>query len=86
MRGDGGFVKQERHFGCAEPSESLGSVWLEEWKSRRWKIFSFSLCIWLEGWKSGRVVNSFLFSWREKENDGKYNLYKLTIIHLLYNR
>ena len=21
MRGDGGFVKQERHFGCAEPSE-----------------------------------------------------------------
>ena len=31
------------------------------------------------GWKA------FLFGWREKWEDGKYSLYKLTIMFLLYN-
>ena len=33
----------------------------------------------MEGWKT------FLFDWREKCEDGKYSLYKLTIMSLLYN-
>ena len=39
------------------------------------------------GWRGGKVGGwkTFLFSWREKWEDRKYNLYKLTIIFLLYN-
>ena len=55
------------------------------WKSGRIEKIWFSLmCVWLEGWKSERVEN--LFVWlREKREDGKYSLYKLTIMFLLYN-
>ena len=50
------------------------------WKSGRIENIWFSLlCVWLEGWKT------LLFGWREKGKDGKYNLYKLTIITLLHN-
>ena len=40
------------------------------------------------GWKGGKVREwkILLFGKREKKNDGKYNLYKLTIIPLLHNR
>ena len=41
------------------------------------------------GWNGGKVGGwkTFLFGWREKWKDGKYNLYKLTIIPLLlHNR
>ena len=40
------------------------------------------------GWKGGKVREwkTLLFGKREKRNDGKYNLYKLTIIPLLHNR
>ena len=57
------------------------------WKSvGGWKIFSFSSYVF--GWRGGKVGEwkTLLFGWREKKNDGKYNLYKLTIIPLLYNR
>ena len=65
---------------------ALKFVWLEEWKSGRMENIWFSiLCVWLEGWKSGRVENFFFFGWREKGNDEKCNLYKLTIIPLLHN-
>ena len=51
-----------------------------------WKIFIFPSCVF--GWRGGKVGGwkTLLFGWREKKNDGKYNLYKLTIIPLLYNR
>ena len=53
---------------------------------RRWKIFSFPSCVF--GWRGGKVGGwkILLFGWREKGNDGKCNLYKLTIIPLLHNR
>ena len=39
------------------------------------------------GWRGGKVRGwkTFLFGWREKREDGKCSLYKLTIIFLLYN-
>ena len=37
--------------------------------------------VWLERWKSGRVEKN-LFGWREKREDEKCNLYKLTIMSL----
>ena len=51
-----------------------------------WKIFSFFSYVF--GWRGGKVGGwkTLLFGWREKKNDGKYNLYKLTIIPLLHNR
>ena len=51
-----------------------------------WKIFIFPSCVF--GWRGGKVGGwkTLLFGWREKKNDGKYNLYKLTIIPLLHNR
>ena len=38
------------------------------------------------GWRGGKVREwkTLLFGWREKGNDEKYNLYKLTIIPLLH--
>ena len=42
------------------------------------------MCVWLERWKSERM-KTFLFGQREKMEDGKCNLYKLTIMSLLYN-
>ena len=55
------------------------------WKSGRLKNISFSfMCVWLKGWKSGRVENYLV--WLEKKGDDEnYNLYKLTIMSLLYN-
>ena len=62
-----------------------GKLW-KDGKVGGWKIFSFSSCVF--GWRGGKVGGwkTLLFGWREKEKDGKYNLYKLTIIPLLYNR
>ena len=39
------------------------------------------------GWRGGKVREwkKFLFGWREKGEDGKCSLYKLTIKSLLYN-
>ena len=50
-----------------------------------WKIFSFPSCVF--SWRGGKVGGwkTLLFGWREKGKDGKYNLYKLTIIPLLHN-
>ena len=38
-------------------------------------------------WRGGKVGGwkTFLFGWKEKGDDGKCNLYKLTIMSLLYN-
>ena len=49
------------------------------------KIFSFLSCVF--GWRSGKVGGwkTFLFDWREKWEDRKCSLYKLTIMSLLYN-
>ena len=66
----------------------------EKWNDRKlWedgkvgglKIFGFSCCVF--GWMGGKVGGwkTLLFGWREKGNDGKCNLYKLTIIPLLHN-
>ena len=50
-----------------------------------YKRFGIPLCVF--GWRGGKVGGwkTFLFSWREKGNDGKCSLYKLTIMSLLYN-
>ena len=58
----------------------------EDEKMGEWKIFSFPSCVF--GWRSGKLRGwkTFLFGWREKEEDGKCNLYKLTIMPLLHNR
>ena len=56
------------------------------WKIvRGWKIFSFPSCVF--GWRGEKVGGwkTLLFGWREKGNDEKCNLYKLTIILLLHN-
>ena len=39
------------------------------------------------GWRGGKVGGwkTFLFGWREKRENRKCSLYKLTIISLLYN-
>ena len=49
---------------------------------KRFDFFSYVF-----GWSGGKVGKwkTLLFSWREKEKDGKYSLYKLTIMSLLYN-
>ena len=49
------------------------------------KRFGFSSCVF--GQRGGKVEGqkTFLFGWREKGEDGKCNLYKLTIMSLLYN-
>ena len=51
----------------------------------RWKIFSFPSCVF--GWRGGKVrgCKIFLFGWREKGENGKCSLYKLTIMSFLYN-
>ena len=61
-----------------------GKLW-EDGKVGGWKIFSFLSCVF--GWRSGKLGGwkTFLFGWREKEEDGKCNLYKLTIMPLLHN-
>ena len=47
-----------------------------------WKIFGFPSCVF--GWRGGKVGGwkTFLFGWREKREDEKCSLYKLTIISL----
>ena len=57
---------------------------VEKWKDGKYLVFSS--CVF--GWRGGKVGEwkTLLFGWREKENDEKYNLYKLTIILLLHNR
>ena len=66
----------------------------EKWNDRKlWedgkvgglKIFGFPSCVF--GWRGGEVGGwkTLLFGWKEKGNDGKCNLYKLTIIPLLHN-
>ena len=58
---------------------------VEGWKTGMMKNIQFSLlCVWLKGGKMGGW-KTLLFGWREKGKDGKYNLYKLTIIPLLHN-
>ena len=42
------------------------------------------MCVWLEGWKNERVENTFVWL-REKWEDRKCSLYKLTIMSLLHN-
>ena len=61
-----------------------GKLW-EDRKVGGWKIFSFPSCMF--GWRGGKVGGwkTLLFGWREKGKDEKCNLYKLTIIPLLYN-
>ena len=57
----------------------------EDGKMGEQKIFGFLSCVF--GWRGGKVEGwrTFLFDQREKGEDGKYNLYKLTIMSLLYN-
>ena len=52
---------------------------------RGWKIFSFPSYVF--GWRGEKVgeQKTLLFDWREKQKDGKCNLYKLTIISLIHN-
>ena len=52
---------------------------------RGWKRFGFLSCVF--GWRGGKLEwwKKFLFGWREKWEDEKCSLYKLTIISLLYN-
>ena len=49
------------------------------------KIFGFPLGVF--GWRGGKSgnVENFLFGLREKIDDRKCSLYKLTIMSLLYN-
>ena len=56
---------------------------MEKWEDRKYLVFPRVF-----GWRGGKVRGwkTFLFGWREKEKDRKYNLYKLTIIPLLHNR
>ena len=57
----------------------------EDRKVRGQKRFGFLSCVF--GWRCGKAggQKTFLFGWREKWEDGKCSLYKLTIISLLYN-
>ena len=56
-----------------------------KWKNWRMEKFSFPSCVF--GWKGGKVGGwkTLLFGWKEKGEDRKCNLYKLTIIPLLHN-
>ena len=56
---------------------------MEKWEHRKDFVFSH-VCV---GWRSGKMRGwkTFLFGWREKGKDGKCNLYKLTIMSLLFN-
>ena len=49
------------------------------------KRFGFPLCVF--GWRGGKVRGwkTILFGLREKWEDGRCSLYKLTIMSLLYN-
>ena len=62
---------------------------VEKWEDRKlWddekvggcKIFSFPSCVF--GWRDGKVGGwkTLLFGWKEKWEDRKCSLYKLTII------
>ena len=57
----------------------------EDGKVKGQKKFSFPSCVF--DWRGGKVGGwkTFLFGWKEKRDDGKCNLYKLTIMSLLYN-
>ena len=61
-----------------------GKLW-EDRKVGGQKIFSFSSYVF--GLRDGKVREwkTLLFGWKEKWNDGKCNLYKLTIISLIHN-
>ena len=50
------------------------------------KRFGFPSCVF--GWRGEKVGGwkTFLLGWREKGEDEKCSLYKLTIMSLLYNR
>ena len=52
---------------------------------RGWKRFDFLLYVF--GWRGGKLEwwKKILFGWREKWEDEKCSLYKLTIMSLLYN-
>ena len=58
----------------------------EDGKVGEWKIFSFPS--YMFGWRGEKVGGwkILLFGGREKRNDRKYNLCKLTIIPSLHNR
>ena len=55
---------------------------MEKWEDRKDLVFP---CMF--GWRGVKVEGwkTFLFGWREKREDGKCSLYKLTIMSLLYN-
>ena len=56
---------------------------MEKWENRKDLVFPHVCLVGgVEKWEGGKT---FLFGWREKEEDGKCSLYKLTIIPLLYN-
>ena len=63
---------------------------MEEWKSENGKVGGYKRFGFLSSvfsWRGGKVGGwkTFLFGWREKEEDGKCSLYKLIIMSLLYN-
>ena len=55
---------------------------MEKWEDGKYLVFPRVF-----GWRGEKVGGwkTLLFYWREKGKDGKCNLYKLTIIPLLYN-
>ena len=57
----------------------------EDGKVKEQKRFGFSSCVF--GQRGGKIGGwkTFLFGWREKWEDEKCSLHKLTIISLLYN-
>ena len=56
---------------------------MEKWKNRKYLVFPLVCLVeGVEKWKGGKTL---LFDWKEKWEDGKCNLYKLTIIPLLHN-
>ena len=60
--------------------EKCGKI--EKWEDRKNLVFPHVCLVGMVekwGWKT------FLFGWREKGEDRKCNLYKLTIMSLLYN-
>ena len=58
---------------------------MEGWKNEMIKKIWFPLGVF--GWRGGKSgnVENFLFGLREKIEDRKCSLYKLTIMSLLYN-
>ena len=61
---------------------------MEKWENEKYLVFPLVCLVGgVEKWRGGKVEGwkTLLFGWRKKGNDGKCNLYKLTIILLLHN-